>query len=186
MTALVGTLEGAAAEISMSIWVVEATGLLSFTTSGFGKGSGRSGNASDDIDDNAEVFRRETGSSLPIVLIAVEMVTAVDNVDIVPGSWAFKSPFICVTLMGEVAEWSTAMLTSVIKEGIAEISTKDKGAPTISEAVEWSAVVPMLALVAKEGITEGSTNEGAALISGVAGWLAKDMVTSSIGTTPAT
>jgi hypothetical protein len=62
------------------------------------------------------------------------------------------------------------MLTSVIKEGIAEGSTKDKGTSAISEVMEGSAVVPMLVLVAKEGITGESTNEGTALISGLAGW----------------
>jgi hypothetical protein len=163
MTVLVGTLEGGA-EISLSaifsIWVVEGTGLCT-----------------------------ETGSSLPIVvLIAVEMVTAVDIIDIVPGSWAFGTPFTCAKLMGGVAEWSVAMSTPVTKEGTAEESpgTNDKGAPTISEVVEWSAVVPMLALVAKEGITERSTNEGAALISGVAGRSTIVGVISSIGTRPAT
>jgi hypothetical protein len=117
-------------------------------------------------------------SLLPIVLIAVEMAAAVDI------GWVFRSPFICTTLMGGVVEWSIAMVTSVIEEGIAEGSTKDKadkGAPPISEVVEWSAVVPMLARVAKEG----STNEGAASISGVAGRSRKDKVTSSIGTKPA-
>jgi hypothetical protein len=113
-------------------------------------------------------------SLLPIVLVTVEMVIAID---IVPSSWAFGSLFICARLMGGVAEWSITLFTLAIKEGIAE------GAPPMSEVVEWSAVVPMLALVAKEGITEGFTNEGAALISGIAAWSTKDM--SSVGTTPA-
>lgn len=176
MTAIDGEAVGAA-EISMSIWGVEATG-LSFTACGFDEGSG---NKSDDID-TAEVFKlfklcTETGPSLPIVLIAVEMVTAIDNV---PGSWALRSSFICASSMGGAAEWSIIMLSSVIKEGITEGSTDDKGAPPISEVVEWSAIAPILAFVAKEGITEGSTNKG-----GTAGWSAKGKVTSSIGTTPA-
>jgi hypothetical protein len=103
-------------------------------------------------------------SLLSIVLVTVEMVIAVD---IIPGSWAFRLLFICARLMGGVAEWSITLFTLAIKEEIAE------GAPPISKVVEWSAVVLMLALVAKEGITEGSTNKGAALISGVVGWSPK-------------
>ena len=114
-------------------------------------------------------------SSLPIALVAVEMVIAVD-MDIVPGSWAFGSPFMCARLMGGIAEWSITMLPSAVKDGIAGA----EGASPISKVVEWSAIVPMLALEAKEGITEGFTNEEAVLI---AGWSTKD--TSSIGTTPA-
>jgi hypothetical protein len=37
-------------------------------------------------------------------------------------------------------EWSIAMLTSLIEEGMAEGSTEDKGA-LVSEVVGWSAVV---------------------------------------------
>lgn len=183
MAALVGTLEGTA-EISLSamlrIWVVEATGLLSSMTSEFGKGSERS-ERSGNKSDTAEVLCTETGSSLSIELIAVEMVTAVGNVDSVSGRWEFRSPFSCAILMGGVVEWSIAMLTSVIKEGRAEGSTKDKGAPPISEVVEWSVVVPILALVVKEGIAEESKNEGAALVGGVAGWSTKGKVTFSRG-----
>jgi hypothetical protein len=151
---LAGVLEGALAAASISIPVAKAAGLPSPTTSGPGEGS--SGAC-----DTIEVLDTGIGSLPLISLVAVERVTIVDII----GSWAFRSPFMWVTLLSEVAEWSIALLTSITKEGMAEGSTKDKGATPASGA-EWSVAlltVVMLALLTKEGSTK---DEGATPIGG--------------------
>jgi hypothetical protein len=107
--ALVGGSEGASADASTSISVVEAAGLLSFMMSGFGEGS-------DNISDAAETLCTGTGSSPLIALIVVEKLTVVD----IMGSSAFRPPFTWVTLMGKVAERSVALLTTVMLMSVTE------------------------------------------------------------------
>lgn len=69
-----------------------------------------------------------------------------------------------VTLLSKVAEWSITLLTSLTKEGMAEGSTKDKGATPVSGAGSVALLtVVMLALLTEEGSTK---DKGATLIGG--------------------